>query len=91
MVAPVGKYALTPHASFEMARRGISASIVEQVLKAPEQRYAIRPGRDILQSRIVFADKTYLVRVVVEVESVPAEVVTVYRTSKIEKYWRNKL
>ena len=30
----------------------------------------------------------YLVRVFVDVDRDPAEVVTVYQTSKIEKYWR---
>jgi len=61
---------------------------VRQVLAAPEQRHAVRPGRDLLQSRIEFAGKTYLVRVFVDVDRDPAEVVTVYRTSRIAKYWR---
>jgi hypothetical protein len=30
----------------------------------------------------------YLVRVFVDVDRTPAEVVTVYRTSKMAKYWR---
>jgi hypothetical protein len=34
--------------------------------------------------------KTYLVRVFVDVDRRPAEVVTVYRTSKMEKYWRRE-
>ena len=33
----------------------------------------------------------YLVRVVVDVDRNPAEVVTAYRTSKIAKYWREEL
>ena len=61
---------------------------MRQVLAAPEQRHAVRPGRDLLQSRIEFAGKTYLVRVFVDVDRDPAEVVTVYRTSRIAKYWR---
>jgi hypothetical protein len=32
-------------------------------------------------------EKAYLVRVFVDVDRQPAEVVTVYRTSKIYKYW----
>ena len=68
-------------------RRGISESVVARVLGAPEQHLRMRPGREIFQSRIRFADGTYLVRVIVDVSSATAEVVTVYRTSKIEKYW----
>ena len=32
-------------------------------------------------------EKQYLVRVFVDLDRHPAEVVTAYRTSKIEKYW----
>jgi hypothetical protein len=48
----------------------------------------VRPGRDVLQSRIVLAGKMDLLRVFVDVDRDPAEVVTVYRTSRIAKYWR---
>jgi len=54
---------------------------------APEQREAVRPGRDVLQSRLELEGGTYLVRVFVDVDREPAEVVTVYRTSRITKYW----
>jgi hypothetical protein len=40
------------------------------------------------RSRIEIAGKVYLVRVIVDVDRQPAEVVTVYRTSRIAKYWR---
>ena len=61
---------------------------LHRVLVAPEQRHRVRPGREVLQSRVTFGDKTYLVRVFVDVDRKPAEVVTAYRTSKIAKYWR---
>jgi hypothetical protein len=48
----------------------------------------VRPGRDVLQSRIAFPGKTYPLRVFVDIDRDPAEVVTVYRTSPIAKYWR---
>jgi hypothetical protein len=34
--------------------------------------------------------RRYLVRVFVDVDRSPAEVVTAYRTSKIDKYWRTE-
>ncbi len=44
------------------------------------------------QSRFQIGDppKTCLVRVFVDVDSVPPVVVTVYRTSKVAKYWRTR-
>jgi hypothetical protein len=38
--------------------------------------------------RVTDVGKVYLVRVFVDVDRQPAEVVTVYRTSKVSKYWR---
>lgn len=60
---------------------------MRQVLAAPEQRVAVRPGRVVLQARAELEGKVYLIRVVVDVDRQPAEVVTVYRTSKIAEYW----
>jgi hypothetical protein len=71
-----------------MERRGIDRTIVHRVLAAPEQRHSVRTGRDVLQSRITFGDKVYLVRVFVDVDRKPADVVTVYRTSSRARYWR---
>ena len=88
MAEPIDNYLITSHAAFEMLRRRIEERVVRQVLAAPEQRHAVRPGRDVLQSRIAFAGKTYLFRMFVDIDRDPAEVVTVYRTSRIAKYWR---
>ena len=71
-----------------MERRGIDQTVLRGVLAAPEQRHTVRDGRDVLQSRIPFGEETYLVRVFVDVNRNPADVVTVYRTSNIAKYWR---
>ena len=88
MAEPVIGYVITPHAAFEMTRRGVAEETVRRVLTSPEQRFPARLGRDVLQSRIGFAGKTYLVRVFVDIDRDPLEVVTVYRTSRIAKYWR---
>ena len=88
MAEPIDNYLITSHAAFEMLRRRIEERVVRQVLAAPEQRHAVRAGRDVLQSRIAFAGKTYLFRMFVDIDRDPAEVVTVYRTSRLAKYWR---
>jgi hypothetical protein len=90
MAEPVVEYSLSPHAAFEMERRGLDETVVRRVLAAPEQRENVRPGRDVLQSRIEVNKKTYLIRVFVDIDRRPAEVVTAYRTSRIEKYWRSE-
>jgi hypothetical protein len=58
---------------------------------APEQAIGVRTGREVRQSRVAFPPegKTYLVRVVVDLGPDALRVVTAYRTSKIEKYWRS--
>lgn len=71
-----------------MGRRGISEEEVSSILRAPEQTEEQRPGRCVYQSRAVDSDKAYLLRVFVDVDRTPPEVVSAYRTSKIGKYWR---
>jgi hypothetical protein len=85
-------YRLTDHARLEMTRRQISAAEVESVLAAPEQTECVREGRAVYQSRIELGEpaKTYLLRVVVDIDRQPSEVVTVYRSSKVQKYWRGE-
>lgn len=89
-VKPITNYRLTGHAKEEMARRQISQDDVAKVLASPEQFEAVRKGRNVYQSRIKVGKphQRYLLRVFVDVDRKPPEVVTAYRTSKIEKYWR---
>jgi hypothetical protein len=56
----------------------------------PEQRIRdeSRPDHWIYQSRFRFDDgRIYLLQVIVAEEHSPPVIVTVYRTSRIEKYW----
>jgi hypothetical protein len=90
MAEPVIKYDISGHAADEMQRRGLDESIVRQVLSAPEWRETVRPGRDLLQSRMELDGEIFLVRVFVDLDREPAVVVTAYRTSKLQKYWRGQ-
>jgi hypothetical protein len=89
-LSPIRHYRLTDHAKMEMARRFITEDVVARILLNPEQMEDVRPGRVVYQSRLQLdrPPKMYLVRIFVDVDRNPPEVVTVYRTSKIEKYWR---
>ncbi len=88
----IPEYRLTNHAKLEMARRQIAESDVSQVLATPEQSEMVWEGRMLYQSRIQLGKptKNYLLRVVVDINREPPEVITVYRTSKIAKYWRTE-
>jgi len=83
------KALVSRHAEEEMARRQIPREWLELVLENPQQHLPQPGGKEILQSRFESGDgKLYLLRAVVAADKEPPVVVTVYRTSKIEKYWR---
>jgi hypothetical protein len=90
VAAPLLGYLITPYAGRAMRRRDISETILRMVLQAPEQRFMVRPGRDVLQSRAHIAGRMYLIRIFADVDRYPPEIVTLYRTSKIAKYWRTE-
>jgi hypothetical protein len=70
-------------------RREIPRSFIDEVLAHPEQVVPERGSEKAYQSRLDFGNgKIFLVRVIVNDTVSPAIVVTVYRTSKIKKYWR---
>jgi hypothetical protein len=84
---------LRAHAArIELVRRGLSEDTVRAILAQPEQQLKVRPGRVVLQSRVSTGGgaATFLVRVFIDVDRTPAEVVTAYRTSKVAKYWRGE-
>jgi len=75
-----------------MDRRQITEMDIAQVLFAPGQIEEVRGGRVVFQSLVMFGkpERTYLLRVFVDVDCKPPAVVTAYRTSKIDKYWREE-
>ena len=85
---PIIDYTITDHADFAIGRRGLKRETIDRVLKNPEQRFDVRLGRVVLQSRIQESGEEFLIRVFVDADRRPAEVVTAYRTTKIGKYWR---
>ena len=59
------------------------------MLATPEQQIDESGGKIVLQSRFTGSHgKMYLVRAIVAIDKEPPVVVTMYRTSKIQKYWR---
>jgi len=84
-------FSLSKHAKEELQRRQIPESFLENVLHHPEQIIEGFGGKKIYQSKVDFGrGKIYLLRVVVDDTMNPVVVITAYRTSKIEKYWRSE-
>jgi hypothetical protein len=72
---------ITEHAVARMGKRDIEAAAVRQILAAPETVEPVRPGRVVAQGMIGIQ----LLRIFVDVDRWPPEVVTAYRTSKVGK------
>lgn len=77
------------HANFEAKRRGISEEFIKHVIENPQQKLPSKKGRVIVQNRYYdeAENKEMLVRVIGTETSEKFNVVTVYKTSKISKYW----
>lgn len=79
---------ITQHALEEMQRRQISEQEVMVVCERPEQKIKLANAREIWQNKVVIERKTFVLRVVVDVEE--SKVITAYRSSKVKKYWREE-
>lgn len=79
---------LSEHAKEQIRDRDIPVSMVWSVVNNPEQKYNNDIDETVCQSKVTFAEKVYLLRVFVNFTKKPAVVISVYRTSKINKYWR---
>ncbi len=79
---------LSKHVQLEMERRGIPMAVVQSVLSAPAQKVPEHGDVVWYQSKVEINQKPYLVRVMVNETATPPKAVTVYRTSKINKYWK---
>ncbi|MEB3290687.1 MAG: DUF4258 domain-containing protein [Leptolyngbya sp.] len=83
------KLKLSIHAKQEMQRRDISLDQVNSVVNSPQQILTQEDGVKVYQSQIDFpSGKRYLVRIFLNTTVDPAIVVTLYKTSKIQKYWK---
>lgn len=74
------------HALKELERRNIPQEIVLEALQNPDQIVPNIENRQAYDKLVEMNERTYLLRIIVENNNT---VVTVYRTSKIDKYWSN--
>jgi hypothetical protein len=76
------------HALEQMELRGIFKTEVIAVIKNPQQ-VKKENGKKVFQS--VIENGNYLMRIFVNDKVVPAIIITVYKTSKIQKYHEGKI
>jgi len=72
----------TGHALDQMRERQITMEQARSILAQPEAVLPVRAGRVVAQGMI----GEHLLRVFVDVDRNPPEVVTAYQTSQIDKY-----
>jgi len=83
---------ISNHAREQMEERGISEEMVLDIVHHPQQSIPDGSEKMIYQSVKLFAaeGKEFLIRVFVNIIKKPNLVITVYRTSKIDKYWQDE-
>jgi hypothetical protein len=84
-----GSARISDHAQTAIARREITEAAVRQVLRASQAVVAgNRPGRQVAQAPVTLGERPQrvLLRVVVDVDQDPPEVVTVCATTQFRRY-----
>jgi len=80
---------ITEHARFEAKRRHIDLELILSTARNPQQEIPGKKNRVIRQSK--YYDKIngreMLLRVIAEQAPGVLKIISVYRTTKIEKYW----
>lgn len=75
------------HAKEQMLIRGISERMVMEVIAEADREIMQDDEVRIYQKVISFNEEgNFLVRVFVTISKMPPQIITVYRTSKLEKY-----
>lgn len=78
----------TDHALQQIARRGLAERDVRYALAAPDAVRHVRRGRVVAQKVLPIGEpaRDTLVRVFVDIDRMPPEIVTAYCTSELVKY-----
>lgn len=81
--------AFSDHAVFEMGRRAITKEVVIDVVTNPAITIPSTQGRVVLQGKYTdpVLAKEMVLRVIGAKEREVFKVITVYKTSKFDKYW----
>ncbi len=85
------KIAWHAHAQERLVERGINEKLVKDALQHPDQVIVVGKNK-ILHKRYYdpYRRKNYLLRLFIEQHAEVWIICSVYRTSKINKYWRDE-
>ena len=84
-------FVLSGHAKEQIAARGIDEKLVWQIIEKPQQKIEEDSEKQVYQSVVSDSEGTdFLIRVFVNVVKNPNLIITVYKTSKIQKYWEDE-
>ena len=81
------------HARAQMSRRGINHETVLMVVSKPDQTIADNENPTVIvyQSLVKEDNQMFLLRVFVNIDKKPNVIVTLYKTTKISKYYESKI
>ena len=80
---------ITDHARFEARRRHIDLELALSIIQNPQQKIPSKKDRVVFQGRYhdTIENKEMLLRAIVEPSGDTIKVISLYKTSKIDKYW----
>ena len=83
---------ITDHTRFEAQRRQIDLELMLSTVENPQQKVPSKGNRVVFQSKFYdkINGKEMLLRAIVELAGDTFKVISVYKTSKIDKYWIRK-
>ena len=84
-------FILSKHAKEQLEVRRINETLVWKIIENPQQE--LREGLEKKVYQSIIADEKgeeQLIRVFVNVAKHPKLIITVYKTSKIQKYWKDE-
>ena len=84
------KIEFSKHALEQMKLRQIEAEDVLKIIDHPDEILGTK-NQKIFQSVVKNIEKSYLIRIFVNTEKHPNYVITVYKTSKIDKYYEAEI
>jgi hypothetical protein len=87
------EFVFSKHATEQMLRRGLSRKQVEEVILYPDEIITDNSDPEIVifQSIINENEQLFLLRVFINRNKYPNMIVTLYKTTKIKKYYEGKI
>ncbi|MDR2802389.1 MAG: DUF4258 domain-containing protein [Prevotellaceae bacterium] len=89
----MNNFIFSKHAEEQMLRRGISRKTAMAVISQPEE--ILVDDKDatvvIFQSLVKEENQWFLLRIFINKDKTPNEIITLYKTSKIQKYYEGEI